>query len=157
MNNDQAFMGVAIEEAVAALAVDEVPIGAVVVVDGRVIARAHNSSILLQDPTAHAEILAIRRAADHVKNYRLVGATLYVTLEPCVMCAGAIIQARIARVVFGAYDPKGGAATSLYSILHDDRLNHTAVVTGGIREEECRKILSRFFRQKRLLSPSIPS
>ena len=156
-SDDERLMDIAIEEALAARAADEVPVGAVVVVEGSVIARAHNSSIGLRDPTAHAEILAIRRAADQMKNYHLGGATLYVTLEPCVMCAGAIIQARLARVVFGAYDPKGGAATSLYSILHDDRLNHTVVVTGGIREEECRKILSGFFRQKRLLSPLIPA
>ncbi|MBN2515686.1 MAG: nucleoside deaminase, partial [Deltaproteobacteria bacterium] len=107
-------------------------------------------------PSAHAEILAIRRAAERIGNYRLVGTTLYVTLEPCIMCAGAIIQARISKVIFGAYDPKGGGVSSRYTILHDHRLNHTVEVVGGILEGECSQILSGFFRKKRLLSQVAP-
>jgi len=142
-------MKMAIGEAESALESGEVPVGAVITMDGEVLAKAHNSPVLMQDPTAHAEILAIRKAAAVKKNYRLGGATLYVTIEPCVMCAGAIIHARIARLVFGARDPKGGAL-SLYGIPGDGRLNHFVAVTGGVLEEECGEILSRFFREKRI-------
>lgn len=142
-------MKMALAEAEAAYALGEVPVGAVITMDGEVIAKAHNSPILMQDPTAHAEILAIRRAAQMRENYRLVGATLYVTIEPCVMCAGAIIHARIERVVFGAPDPKAGAL-SLYGIPGDPKLNHSTLVTGGVLEKECGEILSRFFREKRI-------
>ena len=111
----------------------------------------------MNDPSAHAEILAIRRAAEKIGNYRLSGTSLYVTLEPCVMCAGAIIQARIERVVFGALDPKTGGIVSLYHILNDERLNHTVIVRGGVQKEACAEILSRFFRQKRIVSsPDLP-
>ena len=127
----------------------EVPVGAVLVSEGQVIARAHNRPIGLNDPTAHAEILTLRAGAAAAGNYRLTGMTLYVTLEPCVMCAGALIQARIPRLVFGAEDPKSGAVQSLFSILDGERLNHRVEVRGGVLPEECREILRRFFRDKR--------
>jgi tRNA(adenine34) deaminase len=152
MDDDIKFMRIALEEAHSALEREEVPVGAVVVCDNRILSRAHNNPVSLNDPSAHAEILAIRRAAQRIGNYRLVGTTLYVTLEPCIMCAGAIIQARISRVVFGAYDPKGGAVSSLYSILDDLRLNHSVEVVGGILERECAQILGGFFHKKRLVS-----
>ena len=139
----------ALGEAESALESGEVPVGAVITMEGAVLAKAHNTPILMQDPTAHAEILAIRKAAEAQENYRLDGATLYVTIEPCVMCAGAIIHARIARLVFGAADPKGGAL-SLYGIPGDGKLNHYVDVTGGVLAEECGEILSRFFREKRI-------
>jgi tRNA(adenine34) deaminase len=157
MHDDELFIKTALEEARHGLEKGEVPVGAVVVFDGEILSRAHNCSVSMRDPSAHAEILAIRRAAERMGNYRLTGTTLYVTLEPCVMCAGAIIQARMARVVFGAHDPKGGGCTSLYTILDDSRLNHTVAVTGGILAEECGKILSGFFQKKRLLSKVISS
>ena len=119
---------------------------------GKLLAGAHNSPISLNDPSAHAEILAIRAAAASLGNYRLAGTTLYVTLEPCLMCAGAIIQARIGRLVFGAADPKAGAVVSFYRLLEDRRLNHAVDRHGGILREACAEILSGFFREKRLLS-----
>lgn len=143
-------MRMALNEAKSALESGEVPVGAVVTMEGRVLAKAHNSPILMKDPTAHAEILAIREASNRTENYRLAGTTIYVTLEPCVMCAGAIIHARIERLVFGATDPKGGAL-SLYDMFGDRKLNHFVEVTGGVLREECGKILSRFFREKRIL------
>lgn len=149
-------MSSALEEARSALDKGEVPVGAVVVRGDEIIARAHNSSITMTDPSAHAEMLAIRRAAASIGNYRLNGTTLYVTLEPCIMCAGAILHARIDRLVFGAYDPKGGGVESLYRILSDERLNHSVMITGGILREACSEILSGFFRQKRLLSEVVP-
>jgi len=142
-------MKMALDEAKSALESGEVPVGALITMEDRVLAKAHNSPILMKDPTAHAEILAIRKAADKTGNYRLIGTTIYVTIEPCVMCAGAIIHARIARLVFGATDPKGGAL-SLYDMFSDRKLNHLVDVTGGILKEECGKILSRFFREKRI-------
>jgi len=142
-------MRMALDEAESALESGEVPVGAVITMEDRVLAKAHNSPILMKDPTAHAEILAIREAANRTENYRLTGTTIYVTIEPCTMCAGAIIHARIARLVFGATDPKGGAI-SLYDMFGDKKLNHFVDVTGGVLEEECGKILSRFFREKRI-------
>jgi len=139
----------ALDEAESAFTLGEVPVGVVIAMDGKVLAKAHNSPILMHDPTAHAEILAIRKAAQIRENYRLGGATLYVTIEPCVMCAGAIIHARIERIVFGATDPKGGAL-SLYGIPGDQKLNHSVAVTGGVLKEECGEILSRFFSEKRI-------
>ena len=130
------------------------PIGAVLVQDGRILAQAHNAPIACNDPSAHAEMLAIRKACEKTGNYRLTGAALYVTLEPCVMCAGAILQARLARVIFGARDPKAGAVVSLYQILNDNRLNHQVDVTEGILQEECGEILSRFFKEKRIRADS---
>ncbi len=128
----------------------EVPVGAVLIgPDGVRLAAAHNRPITRQDPTAHAEILALRKAARLTGNYRLPGATLVVTVEPCLMCAGAILQARVARVVFGACDPKGGAFGSLYDLSCDPRLNHRLQVIGGIRAEECRKLLQAFFLERR--------
>ncbi|MBN2539218.1 MAG: tRNA adenosine(34) deaminase TadA [Deltaproteobacteria bacterium] len=149
MQGDEYFMRMALGEAESALESGEVPVGAVITMDGRVLAKTHNSPILMKDPTAHAEILAIREAADRTENYRLQGTTLYVTIEPCPMCAGAIIHARIARLVFGATDPKGGAI-SLYDMLHDRKLNHFVEITGGVLQGKCGEILSRFFREKRI-------
>jgi len=149
MQGDEYFMRMALGEAESALESGEVPVGAVITTEGRVLAKAHNSPILMKDPTAHAEILAIREAANRTGNYRLHGTTLYVTIEPCPMCAGAIIHARIARLVFGATDPKGGAL-SLYGMFHDRKLNHFVEVTGGVLKEKCGEILSRFFQEKRI-------
>jgi len=154
MQKDHDYMRIALEEAQAAFLKGEVPVGAVVVHEGKILAKAHNSPISLNDPSAHAEMLALRQAAETIGNYRLVGAELYVTLEPCVMCAGAIVQARLARVIFGARDPKCGAVTSLYDILTDKRLNHQVEVTEGILQEDCGEIMSRFFKQKRIRADS---
>lgn len=153
INSDEYYMQCALDEARCGYAQDEVPVGAVLVRDGEILSSAHNVSVQANDPSAHAEIMTIRQAAEKTGNYRLTGATLYVTLEPCVMCAGAIIQARIGRLVFGAHDPKAGAVVSLFSILDDVRLNHRVAVSGGILKVECGEILSRFFREKRILSP----
>jgi tRNA(adenine34) deaminase len=149
---DEKFMTLALEQASLAFQKGEVPVGALITLGGEILAMSHNSSISMNDPSAHAEILAIREAARILDNYRLINATLYVTLEPCVMCAGAIIQARIQRVVFGAGDPKSGAVVSLYRLLHDKRLNHTVEVTGGVMRDVCAEILSRFFHEKRITS-----
>jgi len=150
MDRDESFMRLALAEAEKALLAGEVPVGAVVVRGGEIIASAHNGPVGLKDPSAHAEILALRRAAEAVGNYRLAETTLYVTIEPCLMCAGALIHARVSRLVFGAQDPKGGAVVSLYAVLGDGRLNHRVEVTGGVLGEACGEILSRFFREKRL-------
>lgn len=146
---DDAFMGLALGEARKAAAAGEVPVGAVVVRDGRVIGAGHNQPIGSGDPTAHAEIVAIRQAAAAAGNYRLPGAVLYTTVEPCAMCCGAALHARLARVVFGAADPKGGAARSLYRLLDDRRQNHLADVTGAVRTEECAALLREFFEARR--------
>lgn len=140
----------ALAEARKALAAGEVPVGALVVSgSGEIIGRGYNQPISGHDPTGHAEIVAMRAAARQLANYRLTGMTLYCTLEPCVMCAGAIVHARIARVVFGATDPKAGAAGSLYNVLSDSRLNHQPEIVPGIRESETRKLLQEFFEWKR--------
>ena len=152
MEIDEKWMELALEEAALAREAGEAPVGAVIVRGEELLARAHNRPISLHDPSAHAEILAIRRAAAATGNYRLAGTTLYVTLEPCIMCAGAIIHARIERLVFGAADPKNGAATSLYRLFEDRRFNHAVAVTGGVLWEACAEILSGFFREKRLTS-----
>ncbi len=146
---DAAFMALALAEARRAAAAGEVPVGAVVVLDGRVIGSGYNQPIGASDPTAHAEIVALRAAARQTKNYRLPGATLFATVEPCPMCCGAALQARVARVVYGAADPKAGAARSLYRLLEDARLNHQIAVTDGVRSEECAALLSEFFKAKR--------
>ena len=143
--NDETAMREALEQARAAASHGDVPVGAVVVREGRVIARAHNERELRGDPTAHAEVLALRAAADAVGGWRLDGCTLYVTLEPCVMCAGAMQQSRIDRVVFGAPDPKGGATGTLYNVAADPRLNHEVDVTHGVLAEESSRLLSEFF------------
>lgn len=154
MLTDEDYMSMALDEANKAFTQNEVPVGAVLVREGNILAKAHNAPIAGHDASAHAEMLAIRRACEKTDNYRLTGATLYVTLEPCVMCAGAILQARIARVVFGARDPKAGAVVSLYRILNDSRLNHRVEVTEGIWQEACGEILSRFFKEKRIRTDS---
>ena len=143
------FMREALAEARQALTEGEVPVGAVVVCGGETIGRGHNAPIGFHDPTAHAEVLALRDAARKVGNYRLPGATVYVTLEPCSMCAGACLQSRVARVVFGALDPKAGALSSLYRLLEDSRLAHRAEVIGGVLARECCMLLREFFERKR--------
>jgi tRNA(adenine34) deaminase len=145
------FMRRALAEAETALGEDEVPIGAVIVRAGQVIAAAHNQREQLRDPTAHAEMIAITQAAAAIGDWRLEECTMYVTLEPCVMCAGAMVLARIPRLVYGAADPKGGAVTTLYQLLDDPRLNHRAVAIGGVLAAECGDILTRFFAEKRAL------
>lgn len=127
----------------------EIPVGAVLVIDGEIISRAYNQKETTFDPTAHAEILAIRQASQIIGAWRLTEATLYVTKEPCIMCSGAIVNARIKRVVYGCYDPKGGGVVSLYRILQDNRLNHQVEIQSGILEDECRHILQEFFRELR--------
>jgi tRNA(adenine34) deaminase len=153
-DEDEAFMGLALEEARLALDAGEVPVGAVVVLAGRVIGRGHNQPIGTSDPTAHAEVVALRRAAAASGNYRLAGATLYCTIEPCPMCCGAALHARVARVVYGAPDPKAGAARSLYALLDDRRLSHVAAVREGIRRDECADLLRDFFQTRRARDPA---
>ena len=145
------LMQQALTEAGKARQKGEIPIGAVLVSEtGNVITAAHNLVLHLGDPTAHAEILALREAAQKVMNYRLLNTTLYVTIEPCIMCMGAIIHARVSRVVFGANDPKWGAAGSLYNFAENSRLNHRPEIIGGICEEACRTLMQDFFRNKRI-------
>ncbi|MGQ9573964.1 MAG: tRNA adenosine(34) deaminase TadA [Thermoguttaceae bacterium] len=143
------YMQLALEEARAALQQNEVPIGAVIVHQDRVIARAHNQREQLRDPTAHAEMIAITQAAASLGSWRLDGCTLYVTLEPCPMCAGAIVQARIPAVVYGASDAKAGAVRTLYRLLEDERLNHRAEIVPGVLAEACGRILTEFFQKQR--------
>lgn len=144
------YMKMALEEARRAMQIDEVPVGAVLVNEsGDLLATAHNRTIAAQDPTAHAEILALRAAAGKLRNYRLLNTTLYVTVEPCVMCAGALVHARVGRLVFGAPDPKWGASGSLYNVASDPRLNHRLEVISGICVEECRALMQDFFRSRR--------
>jgi tRNA(adenine34) deaminase len=147
----EAFMQLALEEAEQAVKEEEVPVGAIIVYEGRPIASAHNQREQLHDPTAHAEMIAITQAAEARHSWRLEGCTLYVTLEPCPMCAGAILQARIPMVIFGATDPKAGAVETLYHLLDDPRLNHRAEVVGGVLAAPCGEILSRFFQEHRRL------
>ena len=139
----------ALEEARLGMTAGEVPVGAVVVIDGVVVARAHNAPLSLSDPTAHAEVLALREAAGKAGNYRLTAATLYATVEPCAMCSGAALHARVARVVFGASDPKAGAMGSLYRLHDDPRLNHRMAVTGGVLATECAALVTGFFDKRR--------
>ena len=146
---DDYFMGVALREAERALEHDDVPIGAVVVHDGEVLAAAHNERELRQDPTAHAELVVLREAARALGSWRVLDSVLYVTLEPCAMCAGAIVLARVSRVVFGASDPKAGACGSVLDVLGEPRLNHRPVLTGGLRAQECAELLSAFFASRR--------
>lgn len=146
---DESYMGMALEEAELAAAEGEVPIGAVVVCDGRVVARAHNRREADADPSAHAEFSAMVAAARELGRWRLTGCTVYVTLEPCLMCAGLMVNARIDRCVYGASDPKGGALGTLYDVSHDPRLNHEFEVTGGVRAEEAASQLRGFFRARR--------
>ena len=141
----------ALQQAQAAAAQDEVPVGAIIVHNNQIIAAAHNQREQLHDPTAHAEMIAITQAAEALGDWRLENCTLYVTLEPCCMCAGAIVQSRIPWVVYGASDPKGGAAESLYQLLNDNRLNHQCDVVSKVMNEPCGKILTEFFRRQRRL------
>lgn len=143
------WMRRALDQARRAFEADEVPIGAVVVHEEQVIGEGFNQREMLGDPTAHAEMIAITQAAQALGSWRLLDCTLYVTLEPCPMCAGAIVQARIPRVLYGATDPKAGACHTLYSITNDPRLNHRAIVLGGVLQEECRALLQEFFAAQR--------
>ena len=147
--SDELFMRMALDAAAEAQRVGEVPVGAVLVKDGELIAIGHNRPITGRDPSAHAEIAALRAAAQKLGNYRLPGCTLYVTLEPCVMCAGAMMHARLARVVFGANDPKTGACGSVVNLFAESRLNHHTEVHGGVLSDECGTILSAFFAERR--------
>lgn len=146
---DASWMRAALVEAERAEAADEVPVGAVVVSGARIVGRGHNAPLSSNDPTAHAEVLALRQAAGEMRNYRLVDTTLYTTVEPCLMCMGAMLHARVKRLVFGCFDPKAGAAGSLYNVPMDTRLNHRPEVTSGIGAEDSRALLQRFFRTKR--------
>lgn len=150
MTNDH-YMRLALAEAEQALAENEVPVGAIIVQGERVIAAAHNQRLALHDPTAHAEMIAITQAASFLGDWRLEGCALYVTLEPCIMCSGAILQARIPTVVYGATDPKAGAVQSLFHLLGDERLNHRSQVVPGILAAPCGEILTRFFQAQRRL------
>lgn len=146
---DETYMALALDEARAAAAEGEVPIGAVVVCDDKVVARCHNRRELDRDPSAHAEFAAMVQAAHVLDRWRLTGCTVYVTLEPCLMCAGLMVNARIDRCVYGAPDPKGGALGTLYDISHDPRLNHAFEVTSGVCADECAELLRAFFRARR--------
>jgi len=149
LKGDEYFMRLALREAERARGHGDVPIGAVVVRDGEVVAGAHNERELRQDPTAHAEIIALREAARALGSWRVLGATLYVTLEPCAMCAGAIVLARVPRVLYGATDPKAGACGSVLDVLCEPRLNHRPEVEGGVLGQECGELLSEFFASRR--------
>lgn len=146
---DEIFMQAALEQARLAGACGEVPVGAVVVLDGEIVGRGFNQPIRGNDPTAHAEVMALRDAGLRLANYRLPGCSLYVTLEPCAMCSGAIMHARVARVVFGARDPKTGVAGSVIDLYAEKRLNHHAEIVGGVLAEECAQLLSGFFAARR--------
>lgn len=146
---EERFMRAALLEAKKAAREDEVPVGAVIVLDGKILCRAHNRKEKRNDATAHAEIVAINKASKKLQNWYLDGAELYVTLEPCAMCAGAIINSRIGKLYFGARDPKGGCCGSLYDLLSDRRFNHNPEVTGGILEKECGAVLTEYFKTKR--------
>jgi len=146
---DTQWMQEAIKEAVKAEAIGEVPIGAVIVYNGEIIGRGHNLRETTLDPTAHAEMIAIREASNHLQAWRLLDCTLYVTLEPCPMCAGALVQGRIAKVVYGTIDPKAGCAGTLMNLLQEPRFNHETVLIGGVLKEECAALLTNFFRKLR--------
>jgi tRNA(adenine34) deaminase len=147
--SDEFFMACALAEARQAQAAAEVPIGAVVVIDNQIAGRGHNQPIGQRDPTAHAEIIALREAAQRIGNYRLVNATLYVTIEPCVMCAGALVNARVKRLVFGATEERFGAVSSLFQLCTHSSLNHRVEVTAGVLADECRALMQSFFKQRR--------
>jgi tRNA(adenine34) deaminase len=142
-------MNLALEQAQLADRAGEVPVGALVIKDGNILGQGHNRTLLDSDPTAHAEIIALRQAAARIGNHRLVGCHMFVTIEPCAMCAGAMIHARLARLVYGATDPKAGAAGSVLEVLNHPRLNHKMEVVSGVRDQECSEILQRFFKSRR--------
>lgn len=148
-SNDMHFMGMALEEGQKGARAGEIPVGAVLVINGEVIARDHNRCVATKDPTAHAEILVIREGAKRLKNYRLLGSNLYVTVEPCAMCVGAMIQARISRLVFGAPEEKTGMVQSRLALLDHSFFNHRIETVGGVLAEECRQLVQGFFREKR--------
>lgn len=147
--SDAAWMQLALEQARLAAQAGEVPVGSLVIKDGEIVALGRNRNLLDNDPTAHAEIIALRQAAARLGNHRLIGCTLYTTIEPCSMCAGALIHARISRLVYGASDPKAGAAGSVLQVLNHPQLNHKMEVTSGVLADQCSAILQDFFRQKR--------
>ncbi|HEY2115268.1 MAG TPA: tRNA adenosine(34) deaminase TadA [Candidatus Angelobacter sp.] len=147
--DDAAWMKLALEQAALAAAAGEVPVGALVIKDGEIIGRGHNRNLLDDDPTAHAEIVALRQAAARLGNHRLTGCTMVATIEPCSMCAGALIHARIARLVYGASDPKAGAAGSVLQVINHPGLNHRMEIIAGVLADKCSEVLQDFFRQKR--------
>ena len=149
MNDDQ-FMFEALEQAKEALRLDEVPIGAIVVLENQIVGRGFNQTISGIDPTAHAEIVALRDAAKTIGNYRLIGATIFTTIEPCVMCAGALVNARISRLVYGAVDRRFGAVVTNFQVCDSSSLNHQLEITGGVLESDCRELIQSFFKTKRL-------
>ncbi|MCQ2387072.1 MAG: tRNA adenosine(34) deaminase TadA [Clostridia bacterium] len=146
---DEDYMNIALNEAKKAKKHDEVPIGAIIVKNGKIIAKAHNKTEKMQDGTAHAEMLAIKKACKKIKSWRLEDCTIYITVEPCPMCAGAIVNSRIKKVIFGAYEKKSGCAVSKYPILENNGLNHKTSFVGGIREKECSEIIKNYFKLKR--------
>ncbi|MFH0771057.1 MAG: tRNA adenosine(34) deaminase TadA [Candidatus Omnitrophota bacterium] len=146
---DEIYMSEAFKEAAKAFELDEVPVGVVIVYEGRIIARAHNQIVMLKDPTAHAEMIAITQAASYLKSERLLDCSVYSTIEPCSMCAGALVLARVKRLVYGAKDPKTGACGSVVNIAENKNLNHRIKVTGGVLDKDCGSLLSEFFRKKR--------
>ena len=153
--DDERYMGVAVESAKIAEDNGDVPIGAVIVREGQIIAKGYNQREQLQDPTAHAEIIALTQAAAAVENWHLDGCTMYVTLEPCCMCAGALVLSRMDRLVYGCRDPKAGACGSLYNIVADERLNHRLEVTAGVLEDECSELLQSFFARRRIENKNV--
>ncbi|MFN3486349.1 MAG: tRNA adenosine(34) deaminase TadA [Planctomycetota bacterium] len=153
MSPDEQFMDEALRQAERAAAAGEVPVGAVIVKDGRILARAHNQVETLRDATAHAEMIAITQAAERLENWRLEGAELYVTIEPCPMCAGALVLSRVARIVYGADDPIAGACGSVFNIVSEKRLNHRIPVVRGVRAERAADLIRSFFRARRAASP----
>lgn len=153
MNDDVKWMQRAFELAHKAKALDEVPVGAVIVYHDKIIGEGWNQPISSNDPTAHAEIIALRDAGNNVDNYRLPDATMYVTLEPCAMCAGAIVHARLSKIIFAAADPKTGACGSIFNLLQTEELNHKVDIDKGIMEDECRALIQSFFKEKRNMSP----
>jgi tRNA(adenine34) deaminase len=149
ISKDKFFMQEAVREAIKAFEAKEVPVGAVIVYENKIIARAHNQIKTLKDPTAHAEMIAITQAASYLESERILNTTIYVTLEPCAMCAGALVLARIKKLVFGAKDEKAGACGSVINITNNKKLNHKLIVKSGVYEDECRRILQEFFKLKR--------
>ena len=150
MHSHDIYMRIALKEAWKAYDLGEVPVGALVVAsDGTILGKAHNETITRNDPTAHAEMLALTEAAETIKNYRLLQTKMYVTIEPCIMCAGALVHARVEEVIYGANDPKWGGVTSLYRLCDDERLNHRLTVTSGVLESDCGDVIRRFFIERR--------